>query len=147
MISCSSPTKQTGNNSLEEKANKLYESESYAEAKSLYDTLIAADRANGEYYFKRAYCKSMLSSDDPSVIADYLQAIKHNYSKKQSAYLNIGAEHRFRAVFRSTTNQARKAEYDTALYFYNESLKVDPNNAKALREKQEVLENLKVLGN
>ena len=130
---------------LEERTNDLYQKEQYGKAKLCYDTLIRIDSTKGTYYFRRAYCKSRLSSDDQSVIADYLKSIGHNYEKKQSAYLNIGIEHRFRAVFRCFTVEAKKAEYDTALYFYNECLKIEPNNVKARQEKQEIVKNLKAL--
>ena len=130
---------------LEERANDFYHKDQYDKAKLCYDSLIALDTSKGTYYFKRAYCKSRLSSDDPSIIPDYLKAIQHNYERKQAAYLNIGVEHRFRAVFRCFTNQTKKAEYDTALYFYNECLRIDPDYNEALQEKQEVIEELRLL--
>jgi uncharacterized protein YktA (UPF0223 family) len=85
----------------------------------------------------------MISDSKIDAILDFFKAINHNYSEKQKAYLNIGTIHRFNAVFRCKTDHDRIAEYDTALYFYNESLKVEHNYAKVLKEKEEVIENFK----
>ena len=60
----------------------------------------------------------------------------------------MGVIHRGHAMFNSVTDNDRMAEYDSALYFYNESLKIDPNYTKALNERKEVIEEKKgVIGN
>jgi tetratricopeptide (TPR) repeat protein len=126
-------------------ANDFYESKQYALAIPYYDSLISTDSLNAGYYFKRAYCKTILSPDDPTAVADYLKSIERNYSKKQSAYLNIGAAHQFKAVFRCTTDPDRISQLDSALYFYNQCLKIDPNNNKALQWKEEVTNDLTLI--
>ena len=103
------------------------------------------DSIKGDYYFKRAYCKTMLSPDDPTAVADYLKSTEVNYSKKQSSYLNIGAAHQFKAVFISSTDQERITQLDSALYFYNQCLKIDPNNNKAIQWKEEVNNDLTLI--
>lgn len=151
IISCNYNHKQTNlqmninknSNTLEDRANDFYKKKMFLEAKLSYDTLISIDSAKGEYYYKRGNCESMISDSKTNAIIDFFKAINHNYSEKQKAYLNIGTIHRFNAVFRCKTDHDRISEYDTALYFYNESLKVEPHYAKALKEKEEVIENLK----
>jgi tetratricopeptide (TPR) repeat protein len=129
---------QSGIKIIEQKSDELYQQKLYSDAKDCYDKLITIDSTKGEYYFKRGYCKSMISSDDPTIISDYLQAIKHNYKDKKSAYLNIAAEHYFRVLFRCSTDKEQKTECDSALHFYSECLRVDPGNAKALQDYQRV---------
>ena len=129
---------------LVERANYFYENKIYAKAKFSYDTLISIDSTKGEYYFKRGYCKSMIP-DSKGAVIDYLLSIEHNYDKKYKAYLNIGVLHRGNAVFYSTSQNKSIAEYDTALYFFNECLKIAPNNVKAIKERDEVIGILKEL--
>ena len=127
---------------LAERANEFYENGKYSEAMLLYDSLLSIDSTKGGYYFKRGYCRSMLSDND-NAIADYLKAIKYNYSQKGAAYLNIGVLHRSRGLFNCSTNDCRTKEYDSALYYYNECLKIDPTDAEAIQEKKAVIEELK----
>lgn len=131
---------------LEKKAYELYINKKCSEAIIYYDKLISIDSTKGGYYYKRGYCKTMLLNE-ADAIADFLKAIERNYNQKQLAYLSIGLIHRKTAIFHSTTDYARAAEYDTALYFYNECLKIDPDNVQAIQEKNEVIENLKRLRN
>jgi len=126
-------------------ADKFYANKDYALALTYYDSLISKDSIKGVYYFKRAYCKTMINPDDPSAIADYLKSIELNYNKQQSAYLNIGAAHQFKAIFRCTTDQDRIAQLDSALHFYNQCLKIDPNNNKAIQSKEEVNNDLTLI--
>jgi tetratricopeptide (TPR) repeat protein len=126
-------------------ANEFYESKHYALAILYYDSLISMDSLKGSYYFKRAYCKTKLSSDDPTAVTDYIKSIEMNYSKKESAYLNIGVAHQFKAVFRCSTDQERIAQLDSALYFYNQCLKIDPSNNKAIQWKDEVNNDLTLI--
>lgn len=113
---------------LAERADDFYEKDKYLEAISSYDTLISIDSTNGEYYFKRGYSKSMLLHDAASAISDYFVAIERNYSRKASAYLNIAVLYR------------NDAKYDSALYYYNECLRTDDSNIKAIQGKKEVIE-------
>ncbi|CAN5520169.1 hypothetical protein BH11BAC3_BH11BAC3_13610 [soil metagenome] len=126
-------------------ANEFYENKNYALAIVYYDSLILMNSIKGGYYFKRAYCKTMLSSDDPTAVADYLKSIEVNYSKKQSAYLNIGVAYQFKALFRSSTDQDKIIQLDSALYFYNQCLKIDPSNNKALQLKEEISNDLTLI--
>ena len=68
---------------LAERANDFYEKNKYSEAILSYDTLISIDSTKGGYYFKRAYCKSMLLNNDADAISDYYKAIERNYSKNK----------------------------------------------------------------
>lgn len=122
----SSSSKNIDTVDLLKRANYFYAQEEYLQAKQCYDTLISKDSSQGEYFFKRGYSKSMLLYDVYGAIADYQKAIEVNYNKKQKAYLNIGV------LLRS------QGKYDSAIIFINQCLKLDPNNPKALREKEEI---------
>jgi tetratricopeptide (TPR) repeat protein len=147
LFSCNSQQEnKKQQNSLLQSANTFYEKGEYASAIPYYDSLIKMDSTKPGYYFKRAYCKAM-ESDQTGAIADYLKSIELNYSKKQIAYLNIGNEHRFNAIFRCTTDIQKVAEYDTALYYYNEALKIVPADSLVLKERDEVLFEIESLKN
>lgn len=119
-------TKYVDVKTLAFRANNFYQTGKYLDGKLSYDTLISIDSLKSGYYFKRGYCRMMLLDDDDAAIFDYLKSIKGNYSEKEKAYLNIGVIYRLRN------------NYDSALYFYEECLKVDPNNAQAIKEKKDV---------
>ena len=108
---------------LAKKANLFYEQNDCQKAIACYDSLVLIDSTKGGYYFKRGFCKSMLL-DVISAIADYKTAIARNYSEKASAYLNIGV------LYRVSLNKP-----DSAIFYYNECLKIEPDNEKATREK------------
>lgn len=115
-------------------AKRYLQNDEYLKAKLVYDSLIGIDSTNGEYYFKRGYSKSLLLYDDESAITDYLKSIYYGYHNKQSAYLNIGAIH------------ALNKKFDSAIYYYNACLKIDPENSKAKTQKAKamsILNNLK----
>ena len=141
----STENKKGTNQSLVSRANQFYKSKMYLEAKLCYDTLINIDSIQGLYYFRRAFSKEMLVYEDSSIETDYFKAIKYNYYKKQSAYLNLGIRHRFIAVFRCFTDKEKIAEYDRSLFFYNECLKIDPNNEKALKEQEQVHSEIRLI--
>lgn len=145
LLSCTNNIKKNKTDSLVERANNFYVNENYQKAILAYDTLISIDSTKGGYYMKRGYSKTMVNTDDSSAITDYFTAIKRNYSKKETAYLNIGTAHRFNAIFRCAKDSCRIAEYEIAIKFYNESLKINPNFADALKEKAEATENLRQL--
>ena len=100
--------------SLKQKANEFYTKDNYSDALKCFDQLLLKDSTNGEYYFKRAFCKTLISSYDSTAIQDYLKSIALNYEQKQKAYLNIAVGHRFKALFRCTTSQEKKEEYKKA---------------------------------
>ena len=118
---------------LAKKANLFYEQNNYLQAISSYDFLISIDSTKGGYYFKRGYCKSMLLYNI-AAIADYKKAIERNYSEKKIAYLNIAG------LYRIVLNKP-----DSAIYYYNEYLKIEPDNEKVKQAKEEAIESLKKL--
>lgn len=109
---------------LAEIAENSYETDQYLEGKLLYDSLIALDSPKSGYYFKRAYCESNISSISQDAINDYLTSIKMNYSRKDLAYVSIGMIYCF------------QTKYDSAVYCFNECLKIDPLNEYAIKGKQ-----------
>lgn len=115
---------------MKQEADSLYKEKKYEEAETLYDTLILKDSLDGYYYFKRGFCKSM-NLKITEAKEDYLKAIALNYIDKKKAFLNLGTLYRF------------QGNYDSAIYFYDESLKVDSNFTKAITEKNEVIKILK----
>lgn len=114
-------------------ANSKYTDQKFSEALQLYDSLISIDSAMPGYYFKRGYCKSMLF-DYNGAITDYKKAINHNFSGKSNAYSNIGA------VYDLCLHK-----YDSAIYYYNECLKLDPENIKAKMGKADAIKTLEQL--
>ena len=108
----------------------FYKNDDYEKSLKCFDSLIFVNPVNGEYYFKRGYSKSMLL-DDKGAINDYWLAIKYNYNKKSSAFLNIGTLYRASGL------------YDSALYFYDKSIEIDSTYKKAIEEKEEVLKMMK----
>jgi len=108
-----------------ERANFYYENKNYDKAIECLDSLISFDSSNGDFFFKRGYSKSMM----PDIIGaceDYKSAIKLDYRRK-SAYLNIGVL------------LAGSGYCDSAVYFINECLKLDPENKKAKQMKDACL--------
>lgn len=118
-------------NDLITKANSYYHNDEYLLAKYFFDTLLLINPLNGEYYYKRAYCKYMLQNDNYGAISDNLNSIKYNYKNKKGAYLGIGTIYRI------------EGKYDSALYFYNKSLEIDSGYQKAKAEKVEILRIIK----
>lgn len=127
-VSTSDSTKQQ---KLAAKGNSFYMSDRFLEAVKIYDTLISIDSTKAGYYFKRGYCKSMIFDSPDEAIADYLKSIEKNYSEKSISYLNIGALYNLHG------------RYDSALYFYDECLKINPNQQKAKQQRSEVLQIIK----
>lgn len=114
---------------LKMQANAYYEREDYFNAKKYFDLLLSKDSINGEYYYKRAYCRYRLY--DSRAKLDYLKAIELNYKNKKGALLGIGT------IFRI------EGEYDSALFYYNKSLEIDSNYARGKMVKAELLEIMK----
>jgi tetratricopeptide (TPR) repeat protein len=119
ILSCNTKNDSIVAQTMVERANQFYANNNYANAILSFDSLISNDTANGEYYFKKGYCESM-QSDELNAIADYKKAIKYNYDKKEKAYLNVGV------IYEGIINN-----YDSATYYLNECLKINPDNAKA----------------
>ncbi len=133
-FSCNNPSKKKhniNNKSVEQIAEDFYKEDKYLEAKQSYDKLISIDSSQGKYYNRRAYCNAVLG-DFEEAKRDYLKTIALNNVDKKNVYLSLGMLYRF------------NKEYDSAIYFYNESLKLDSNFLKAKDEKREVNSMLKV---
>ena len=116
---------------LDKRAESFYRADQYLKAKLCYDTLLLVDSLNSEYYFKRGYCNSLLLTNDKEAISDYIKSILYGYKNKKASYLSLGI------IYRSNKS------YDTAMFFYQKALEVDPNYVKAKNEISEVLEILK----
>lgn len=112
---------------MEKKAKNYIQNEDYLKAKLIYDTLITIDSTKGEYYFKRGYTKSLLINNDNEAILDYHKAISKGYRNKHSAYLSIGMLYKWNKKF------------DSSLHYFDECLKLDPENSNAKKEKAEVM--------
>lgn len=114
---------------LARRANDLFEKDEFLKAIICYDSLIMIDSSKAGYFFKRGYSKSMLL-DKSGAIADYKKSIALNYSQKESSFQNIGALYYV------------QSKYDSALYYLNECLKINPENKTATSLKKEVVEYL-----
>jgi tetratricopeptide (TPR) repeat protein len=142
IIGCNNTTKQQSekNNqqmvidmkALAKRANLFYEQNKYLQAITCYDSLISIDSTKGGYYYKRGYCKASLLNDPRGAIYDYKKAIECNYSEKNIAYLDLGVMY-WIVLHRP----------DSAIYYYDECLKLDPTNKKAKIEKEAAMEDLK----
>ena len=120
----------TKENKFLEKADQEYKSKKFDKALNLFDSLLLMDSTQANYYFKRAYCKSMMF-DDTGAIKDYKKSLYYNYNKKGSVYLNLGSL--YYLAFH---------KFDSAIYFYNECLKLDPNNQKAILGKEDAIKSM-----
>ena len=104
----------------------------YENAKLYLDTLIMMDSSNAEYYFKRAYAKSLfLNMDLESTLKDFNKALELNYRNKQSIFLNVGV------IYTSI------GKFDSALLYLNKCLVIDPLNPTANKMRNEILNQLK----
>ena len=90
------------------------------------------DSSNAEYYFKRAYAKSLfLNMDLESTLKDFNKALELNYRNKQSIFLNVGV------IYTSI------GKFDSALLYLNKCLVIDPLNPTANKMRNEILNQLK----
>jgi tetratricopeptide (TPR) repeat protein len=120
---------QIDTNGMSARAWQYYLKENFMEAQAILDTLVIVDSNNGEWYYKRAYCKALQLEHDSEAIADYKMAIKQNY-RRESSLFNIG--------FIYQTME----KFDSAQYFYEHLLKEFPSNAKAKEQLREIWKNL-----
>ena len=135
MISCYSPKSSklgTTINTLEDSADKYYTDKQYIGAIKLYDTLIIIDPNKDIYYFRRGVCKTH-TEDYIGAKNDYLKTISLKSENEKRAYLNMGTLYRFFGI------------YDSAMYFYDQSLKLDSNYLKGKLERDELKSLLKKL--
>ena len=114
---------------LMQKADSNYQVENYSIAKKYFDTLLSINETSGEYYYKRAYCRYRLL--DSEAKSDFFRAIEYNYKNKKGAFLGIGTIYRI------------EGKYDSAIYYYDKSLEIDPNYQKAKMIKEELLRIIK----
>ena len=114
---------------LAERANSLFDKDEFSEAIIAYDSLILIDSLKAGYFFKRGYSKSMLL-DKSGAIFDYKKSIALNYSQKESSFQNIGVLY------------SVQAKYDSALFYLNECLKLNPTNKIASDLRTENLNSL-----
>jgi tetratricopeptide (TPR) repeat protein len=112
---------------LSKRANFFYKNNKFIQAIACYDSLLLLDTTKGGYYFKRGYCKASLINIPYEAISDYKKAIELNYSEKSSAYLNLGV------MYWIVLNKP-----DSAIYYFDECLKIDPDNQKAQFEKSAI---------
>ena len=112
------------------RANKLYENGSFRNCVTCYDSLIKVDSIKAGYFFKRGYCK-MMAFDSVGAISDYRNSIALNYSQKDLAYFNLAIIY-----------QLMKKRYDSAIYFYDKYLNINPQNSEALEGKKYCLKKL-----
>lgn len=110
------------------RANDYYLQDQYLKAEKCFDTLLQIDSSNIGYLYKRAYSKYMLINDDSGALKDFFKVIELSSTYLKSAYLTVGGIHRL------------AKNYDSAIYFYNKTLEIDPNYEKAKGLKKEVLE-------
>ncbi len=110
---------------LEATADKYYKDDEYNQATAEYDTLISINPNMDLYYFRRGYSKSM-TGDYIGAKDDYLKAINIKGMNEKKAFLNMGTLYRLFGM------------YDSALYFYDQSIKLDSNYIKAKRERDEL---------
>lgn len=104
-----------------EKANDYYEADDFEKALQYFDALIELDPgAEGEIYYKRAYCNALLLNLDEST-RDYLTAAELNY-RKGDAYYNAGV------------NQTLKVNDSLAITLFRKSLEFQPNDSTTLNE-------------
>jgi len=114
-----------------ETANQAYAESNYSIAKLYLDSLIIEKPTHGEYLFKRAYSRSMLSPPDyDGAIIDYEKCIKLRYRVK-SCYLNLGL------IYSLLGNCKRAIEY------FDMCLVLEPAHPNANNLKQICLEKIK----
>jgi tetratricopeptide (TPR) repeat protein len=124
--------KQDSNIDFDRMADKFYKEKKYFEAKQFYDTLILNGSSKGEYYARRGYCNARLGDLDAAK-NDYLKTLNFTYDDKKTLYVNLGMIYRF------------NHKYDSAIYFYDECLKLDSTFLKAKNEKKEVNSILQII--
>jgi tetratricopeptide (TPR) repeat protein len=132
IISCTNNFRRKQNQNpnivLLEKADSCYQNKDFVHAIIYYGSLIKLDSLNGQYYYKRAYSKSMLFDLDGAIV-DYSKTIKLNPERK-NAYLSIGM------IYFATKH------YQEAIPFLDKCLDIDPNDKMAKKFKESCLNKL-----
>lgn len=98
-------------------ADSLFWHDHYSDAIKYFDTLIKLDPSNGQYYFRRGYSYVSVYKKPQLkiVIEDYTKAAELGY-EKSDAYYNLGLSY----IFENDS---------TALFYFEKSLKINPNKA------------------
>lgn len=125
LIGCSGETSRIKEEKLATKHEKLlfladscYKTDQYRLAMEYFNQLIETDSVKGEYYYKRAFCKDQLLDYEGSS-GDYLKSIELGYRPAES-YYNLGL------------SQVMLANDSLAVFYFEKSLKMNPNDPKVL---------------
>jgi len=120
---------ETGHeSSLLDSAHFFFDNGNNIQAIKYYTLLIKEDTMQGAYYYERGTCK-LDEFDSLGALSDFRKATFLNYPKKKYLYLNMAAL--FLLDFRN---------YDSAIFYYNATLKEDPNNEKAIKGRAAAVE-------
>src|ERR1700744_2128415 len=115
-------------------ADSLYHGNVYISAIRYFDTLIRLDSGKGEYYYKQGFSYDMVYKQPKlqPAIKDYFKAIELGYNIEKS-YYNLGLSYMF-------------VEDSTAIVYFQNCLKANPNNADAIYLIQQCNERLRKKG-
>jgi len=103
--------------SMVKQSDEYYQSDQYAKAILLFDKIVALDSTKGEIYFRRGYCRALLSEYVGSS-ADYFKSIELGF-RVEDSYFSLGCNY-------AITNN------DTlALKFFMKAYEMNPQNQKA----------------
>jgi tetratricopeptide (TPR) repeat protein len=90
ILSCNQPKKKLISRSkaigiLKSKADSLYAAKRFEKAVHGYAALIVYDSSNGEYFFKHAYCLSLLQNNRQAT-EEFVKAAEKGYNPANSYY-------------------------------------------------------------
>jgi tetratricopeptide (TPR) repeat protein len=105
---------------LIELADLYYNLDNFKEAILLFDRILKLDTTNGEFYFKRAFSKSM-TYDSHGSILDYYKSIELSY-RVDDATFNLAC------IYAATQKDS------LALQYFLKAYELNPENKKALIE-------------
>ena len=117
---------------LQYKAECLFMLKRYAEAKSIYNTLITIDKNNKSYKELYNNVSSIVN------LVDFKEAIDNNDIEKAETILKelkeLGLEHEKSVMFNQAVLYEKKAEWKNALNAFNYYLKQYPGDEDAMHE-------------
>jgi tetratricopeptide (TPR) repeat protein len=103
--------------SMKKEADILYDQNKYEKALKLFDKIISVDSLCGDSYYKRAYCKALLSDYEGST-RDYEMSIKLSF-RIEDSYFSLGC------------NYAIINEDSLAIEFFEKAYAINPKNTLA----------------